>query len=132
MAKLTKDYQCSLQLLDALVGGKWKLRIIFYLLSGTKRFSELAKMIPGITQKTLTQQLRELEEVDIVTRTIYAEMPPRVEYSLTEYGKSMEIALRDLSAWAHRYAIAKGIDVSTKVNHPELYDKVIEEAVKKE
>ena len=122
MAKLTIEYKCSLQLLDALVGGKWKLRIIFYLLNGTKRFSELAKMIPGITQKTLTQQLRELEEVDIVTRTIYAEMPPRVEYSLTEYGKSMETALRDLSTWAHRYAIAKEIDVSTKENHPELYD----------
>lgn len=70
----------------------------------------------------MTQQLRELEEVDIVTRTIYAEMPPRVEYSLTEYGKSLETALRDLSVWAHRYAIAKEIDVSTKVNHPELYD----------
>lgn len=127
MAKLTKEYQCSLQLLDALIGGKWKMRIVYYLLGGTKRFSELTKMIPGITQKTLTQQLRELEEVDIVTRKIYAEMPPRVEYSLTEYGQKLERASKDLSLWSHRYAIAKEIDVSTKVNHPEIYENETEQ-----
>lgn len=121
MSKISKEYHCSLQLLDALIGGKWKMRIVWYLLSGTKRFSELSRLIPGITQKTLTQQLRELEEADIVQRKIYAEMPPRVEYSLTEYGLNLRTALKDLSVWSHKYAIAKEIEISTKKNHPDIY-----------
>jgi DNA-binding HxlR family transcriptional regulator len=82
-----------------LLGGKWKLLILWHLWSRTCRFNELMRAIPGITQHMLTTQLRELEADGIVTRTIYAEVPPRVEYALTEYAATLEQVLRALAAW---------------------------------
>lgn len=117
MAKLEEKYKCSLQLGIDLIGGKWKMRIIWYLIDGTKRYSELKRKIPDVAQKTLTQQLRELEECDIIKRTIYAEMPPRVEYSLTEQGVQLTEVLKSLSKWSHNYAIEKDIEVSTRVKN---------------
>lgn len=114
MAEFKEEYSCSLQLAIDILGGKWKLRIIWYLLEGTQRFSDFSRRIPDITQKTLTQQLRELEEKDIITRKIYAEMPPRVEYNITEYGRQLADILGSLSGWAHQYADEKGINVKTK------------------
>lgn len=118
MAEFKEEYSCSLQLAIDILGGKWKMRIIWYLLEGTQRFSDFSRRIPDITQKTLTQQLRELEEKDILTRKIYAEMPPRVEYNITPYGRELADILMGLSSWAHKYADEKGIYVKTKKIKP--------------
>lgn len=81
------------------IGGKWKGVILYHLLEKTCRFGELKKTMPGITQHTLTKQLRELESHGIVTRKVYAEVPPRVEYSLTERGESLREILMMLRKW---------------------------------
>lgn len=86
-----------------LIGGKWKLGIICYLRQGTWRFNQLQRHIPKIKHKVLIQQLRELEEAELVHRKIYAEMPPRVEYSLTEKGRSLLPVLNSLHAWGREY-----------------------------
>lgn len=84
--------------LDVLVG-RWKLPILYFLFQGTKRFSELQKGIPNITKKMLTSQLRELEEQDIIRRVIYPVIPPKVEYSLTDYGSTLEPILKLMHQW---------------------------------
>ena len=81
----------------SLVGDKWKLIIINELLDGVKRFGEIAAAIPGISQKVLTAQLRELEADRIILRKVYAEVPPRVEYSLTETGKKLDGVIKSMS-----------------------------------
>ena len=95
-------YGCSVEATLAVIGGRWKPVIIFLLLQNDfLRFGELKKAIDGITQRMLTNQLRELEKDKIVHRKVYAEVPPKVEYSLTEYGRSLEpimIAMRDWGA----------------------------------
>jgi DNA-binding HxlR family transcriptional regulator len=99
-----KEINCEKELTLAVIGGKWKLIILWHLgLEGTKRFSELKKMIPHITQKMLTNQLRELEEDLLVERKVYAEVPPRVEYSLSEYGSTLMPVLRLMYDWGKRY-----------------------------
>jgi DNA-binding HxlR family transcriptional regulator len=81
--------------------GRWKMIIIFYLFArGTLRFSELQKAIAGVSEKMLIQQLRELERDGIVTRTVYPQVPPKVEYALTEWGQAMCPALDELLEWA--------------------------------
>lgn len=80
--------------------GKWKPIILLILLTeGTKRFSELKRGVPGITQKMLTNQLRELEDEDIISRKVYPQVPPKVEYSMTEYGRSLEPILIAMHDW---------------------------------
>jgi len=81
------------------IGGKWKGAILYHLLDGTKRFNELKRMFPSLTQRILAQQLRELERDGIVHREVYAEVPPRVEYSPSEMGRSLEPVLRALRQW---------------------------------
>ncbi|MGG1876561.1 helix-turn-helix domain-containing protein [Paenibacillus cisolokensis] len=93
--------------LDILVG-KWKPIILLHLLQqGTKRFSELKRSMPGITQKMLTQTLRELEEEDIVERIVYPEVPPKVEYSITAYGRSLEPILEAMHEWGTNHIVHK-------------------------
>ena len=83
--------------------GRWKLVILFHLFGGkTLRFSDLERAIPGISQKMLAQQLRHLEGDGIVTRSVYAEVPPKVEYRLTEWGQSLCPALDTLLTWAEQ------------------------------
>jgi DNA-binding HxlR family transcriptional regulator len=83
--------------------GRWKMVIIFQLFShGVLRFSELEKAIPGVSQKMLIQQLRELERDEVVSRTVYPQVPPKVEYRLTQWGKAMCPALDQLLEWAAR------------------------------
>lgn len=93
--------------LEILVG-KWKPIILLHLLQkGTKRFSELKRSMPGITQKMLTQKLRELEEEDIVERIVYPQVPPKVEYSITEYGRSLEPILEAMHEWGTNHLLHK-------------------------
>ncbi|RUS46892.1 helix-turn-helix domain-containing protein [Cohnella sp. AR92] len=99
-----KEINCEKELTLAVIGGKWKLIILWHLgLEGTKRFSELRKLIPNITQKMLANQLRELEEDKLVSRKLYPEVPPRVEYSMTEYGESLMPVLRSMYDWGKNY-----------------------------
>lgn len=93
--------------LEILVG-KWKPIILLHLLkNGTQRFSDLKRSLPGITQKMLTKQLRELEEEDIIERKIYAQVPPKVEYSITEYGRTLEPVLNQMHEWGLNHQLHK-------------------------
>lgn len=95
---------CEKELTLAVIGGKWKLIILWHLgLEGTKRFSELKKLIPHITQKMLTNQLRELEEDQLVFRKVYPVVPPHVEYTLTEHGESLIPVLKTMYNWGKSY-----------------------------
>lgn len=97
------EYNCSMELTLDIIGGKWKPVIIWHLGKKTMRFNELKRALPNITQKMLTQQLRALEESRLINRVIYNQIPPKVEYSLTDYGKSLLPVLSDLCEWAIRY-----------------------------
>lgn len=97
------NFGCPVEACVEVVGGKWKGVILFHLLGGTKRFNELLRLIPGVTQRMLTRQLRELEDDRVVERKIYAEVPPKVEYSLTEFGRTLEPVLRTLQVWGSQY-----------------------------
>ncbi|MRX74153.1 transcriptional regulator [Bacillus lacus] len=88
--------------------GKWKPIILLQLLKhGTQRFGELSRHLPGITQRMLTKQLRELEEEDIIRRVVYPQVPPKVEYSITEYGKSLEPILNAMHEWGTMHTLHK-------------------------
>ena len=97
--ELRRDWHyCEVATTLDVMGGRWKAVILFHLMDGTKRFGELRRKLPGVTQRMLTLQLRELQRDDVIQRVIYAEMPPRVEYSLTEFGHTLTpvlIAMRD-------------------------------------
>lgn len=93
------NFGCPVEACLEVIGGKWKGVILFHLLGGTKRFNELLRLIPGVTQRMLTRQLRELEDDGIVKRKVYAEVPPKVEYSLTEFGRTLEDLLHHLRRW---------------------------------
>ncbi|WP_083607584.1 helix-turn-helix domain-containing protein [Thalassospira sp. TSL5-1] len=84
------------------IGGKWKGVVLFHLLDGTKRFNELRRLMPGVTQRMLTRQLRELEQDGIIHREVYAEVPPRVEYSLTTKGESLRAIILALKDWGEK------------------------------
>ena len=90
---------CSVEAAIGLIDGKWKSVILFHLLGGTLRFNELRRQIPGVTQRMLTNQLRELEQDGLVDRKVYAQVPPKVEYSLSPLGRSMEPVLLALKTW---------------------------------
>ncbi|QDV62089.1 winged helix-turn-helix transcriptional regulator [Crateriforma conspicua] len=96
---------CPVEATLELIGGKWKGIVLFYLLDGRLRFSELKRKIGCVTQRMLTKQLRELEDVGLINRIVYAEVPPRVEYELTEEGKSLEPILYALKAWGEAHAL---------------------------
>jgi DNA-binding HxlR family transcriptional regulator len=98
-----REYQCSMELTLDLIGGKWKALVLWYLGENTLRFSELRRALPHITQKMLTQQLRELEDSGLVNRFIYTQIPPKVEYSLTATGKSLLPILATLCQWGLDY-----------------------------
>lgn len=94
---------CPVETTLLLIGDKWKVLILRDLIDGTKRFGVLKKSIGLISQKMLTQQLREMEEDGLVQRKVYAEVPPRVEYSLTEDGMSLKPILDSMWAWGNQY-----------------------------
>ena len=94
---------CPVETTLMLIGDKWKVLILRDLMPGTKRFGELKKSIGNVSQKVLTAQLRAMEENGLVSRKVYAEVPPRVEYSLTELGRSLEPILDSLKIWGEEY-----------------------------
>ena len=94
---------CPVETTLTLIGDKWKVLILRDLLTGTKRFGELKKSIGSVSQKVLTAQLRAMEENGLLTRTVYAEVPPRVEYTLTDLGKSLEPILEAMRNWGEEY-----------------------------
>lgn len=96
------DY-CNTEVFLSVLGGKWKLLILLYLLPGPQRFGELRRSCSTITHRMLTRQLRELEYDGLIQRRSYPEVPPRVEYSLTPTGRSLEPLIRQLDAWGEQY-----------------------------
>jgi DNA-binding HxlR family transcriptional regulator len=101
---------CPVETTMMLISDRWKVLIIHYLLDGTKRFGELKKCVGNITQKVLTSNLRSLEESGLVKRTVYAEIPPRVEYSLTETGYSLRPVLKAMAEWGEAYKAKQKTD----------------------
>lgn len=93
---------CGIAYTLSLIGGRWKPTILWELAAGPRRYNELRKGIPDVSERVLVHQLRELEQAGLVTRSIFAEVPPRVEYALTDLGRSMKNLLRHLSDWGEK------------------------------
>ena len=96
---------CPVETTLMLIGDKWKVLILRDLMLGTKRFGELKKSIGSVSQKVLTAQLRDMEEKGLVHRQVYAEVPPRVEYSLTDLGRSLRPILDAMQTWGETYQV---------------------------
>src|SRR5262249_37763853 len=97
------ESDCPIKTTLDVIGGKWKPLILFFLKGGTKRFSDLRRSVPDVTQKMLTDRLRELERDGIVHREVYPQVPPKVEYSLTAYGKTLSPVLEAMAAWGIKH-----------------------------
>jgi DNA-binding HxlR family transcriptional regulator len=94
---------CPVEAALDIIGGKWKAILLFHILESTKRFNELGRLLPGLTQRMLTTQLRELEADGVIARTVYPQVPPKVEYSITPFGRTLEPLLRELALWAEAH-----------------------------
>lgn len=103
-----KEYHCAMDVTMDYIGGKWKTVVLWYLRKDKKRFSELRKLIPNITEKMLSLQLKDLENDGIVKRKIYPEVPPKVEYYLTDFGKTLIPMLEEIAKWGRGLAETKG------------------------
>jgi DNA-binding HxlR family transcriptional regulator len=104
-----KLYPCSVSLVMDLVGGKWKAVILYHLKDGDKRYGELRKEMPGVTERTLSLQLKQLEEDGLIARQVYGKKPPvKVVYSLTDFGKSFIPVLDAIVGWGNQIATQKG------------------------
>lgn len=101
--KCPSTFHCPVEATIDLIGGKYKALILWYLIDSTLRFNEIGKLIPKATPKMLTQQLRELEKDHLVIRTVYPVVPPKVEYSLSEFGKSVIPVLEAMCKWGEGY-----------------------------
>lgn len=108
MANKSNLPACPVETTLTLMGDKWKVLIVRELLIGTRRFGELRRSLDGISQKVLTQHLRIMEESGLVRRKVYAEVPPRVEYSLTEVGESLNVILDVMWQWGEVYKAKMG------------------------
>ncbi|ENQ3080381.1 TPA: winged helix-turn-helix transcriptional regulator [Bacillus pseudomycoides] len=95
--------RCSVEVTLDVIGGKWKGVILFHLINGEIRFNQFLRLMPGITQRMLTRQLRELEADGVIHREVYKEVPPKVEYSLTEFGKSLIPIIVMMRDWGNEY-----------------------------
>jgi DNA-binding HxlR family transcriptional regulator len=96
-------YHCPVELTLDIIGGKWKVVILFWLKNGTLRFGELRQRIPGVSERMLTKQLRELEEHGIVRRKVYPKVPPKVEYGLTDYGRTLRPITNMMCEWGLKH-----------------------------
>ena len=111
----TEDQECPVEITLALLGNKWKVLIMRELFKGTRRFGELARGVSGVSQKMLTQKLRQMEGDNLVKRKVYAEVPPRVEYSLTEIGRSLSPILDAMHKWGNSYKMVTGVKIKDKI-----------------
>lgn len=121
MAKRPRSgpYICGIDAALDVVSGKWKGLILWELHShGTRRFAELRRALPGVSEKMLTQHLRQMEEDALIHRKVYAEVPPKVEYSLTTTGVSLNEALRPLGEWGRDRLSRESLEVSTTATPP--------------
>lgn len=109
-------HQCPVRATLKVIGGKWKLPILWYLREETLRYGELQKLIEGITPKMLAEQLRELERDGIVNRTVYPVVPPKVEYSLTDYGRTLDPILCAMGEWGDRHLHRSETDTSKNLD----------------
>lgn len=105
MEKQPVKYDCPVSATMALIGGRWKPVILFVLSARTLRFGEIAVRMPAISRKVLTEQLKELEADGLIMRKQYKEIPPRVEYSLTELGKSLEPVFDNMAEWGRKHVM---------------------------
>lgn len=103
-----KTYHCAMDVTMHFIGGKWKTVVLWYLRSRTLRFGELKKQIPDITEKMLSLQLKALEEDGLVKREVFPEVPLRVEYSLTDFGKTLAPVLEAIAQWGRNLGKTKG------------------------
>ncbi len=108
----SRPIHCPAEVTLRIIGGRWKVLILYQLFAGVKRFSELQRSIAGITQKMLTQQLRELERDGIVQRTVYPQVPPKVEYRLTEHGETLKPVVNAMCKWGvqHGGTTCEGVE----------------------
>ena len=118
MENICTQYGCPVEATLDVIGGKWKATILYKLLERPRRFSDLKRELPTITQRMLTLQLRELEEDGIVHREIYKQIPPKVEYSLTDFGKTLEPILLAMLNWGSQYTSQIIERKSTQQTHP--------------
>lgn len=95
-------YGCPIEAALDVIGNKWKGVILYHLMEGTKRFNELKRLIPSVSQRVLTLQLRELEEDNVINRKIFPQIPPKVEYSLSQLGKELQNILFALQEWGEK------------------------------
>ena len=102
-ARIQADPRCTIERTLDVIGSKWATLILRELLGGTKRFGEMRARLTGVSPKTLTDRLRELESHGVLERTVYAEVPPRVEYTLTEKGRALRPILEAMGAWGERW-----------------------------
>lgn len=123
MSLCQNNITCPVDATINLIGGKYKSLILWHLLDGTLRFGELKKLIPNATAKMLTQQLRELEESNLITRTVYPVVPPKVEYNLSDFGKSIKPILITMYEWGENYLKNNGIEPSCSMTNPKSISK---------
>lgn len=100
---------CPVEVAVSVLGGAWKLTVVKHLAGGTRRFGELCRLVPLANRKTLTRQLRELEADGVLVRTVHPEVPPRVEYALTELGRSLMPVVAVMDDWGERFAQVSGL-----------------------
>lgn len=117
-----KTYRCGMELTMDIIGGKWKGVILWNLRNKTLRFSQLKRKLNSVTQKMLTQQLRELEEDGLINRKVFPQVPPKVEYSLTEYGKTIVPVLYSIYQWGINYSMQFDVDLDIP---DEIIDKIM-------
>jgi DNA-binding HxlR family transcriptional regulator len=114
--RLSNKSGCAVEVTLSVIGGVWKPIILFHLLAGKKRFMELGRIVPSATQRMLTLQLRELESDGIISRTVYPQVPPKVEYALTPLGKTLAPVLLSLREWGEHYKTTLVSDEEAQVD----------------
>ena len=107
---------CDVEATLSVIGGRWKPILVCHLLGGKKRFGELRKLTPNATERMITLQLRELEADGVVARHVYAEVTPRVEYELTEFGRSLEPVLLSMQAWGRAFKARRSAEEADQQN----------------
>ena len=111
MAK-KQQYHCTVEVAISVIGGKWKPLILKQMIDSHRRYNELQRLVPGVTHKVLSEQLRELEKDGIIERQVYPEVPPKVEYRLTEFGRTVLPVEEALCSWGKTYMERKGITLA--------------------